>query len=206
MLLIQSYFPHLDHTQRSRFQKLIEVLPVLNQQVNVISRKDIGSLEEKHILHSLAIAKKFTFTTGCSVTDVGTGGGFPGIPLAIFFPQAHFTLVDSIEKKIRLVREIIDILELPNATAIRGRMEKLDLAADFVVSRAVAQLSQLERWTRHLIRPGQVWDVPNGLISLKGGDLELEIQPFPERIEVYPISTWFDEPFFSTKKIVYLKK
>ena len=206
MLLIQSYFPHIDHTQRNRFQKLIEVLPALNQQVNVISRQDIGSLEEKHILHSLSIAKKFTFTKGCSVTDVGTGGGFPGIPLAILFPRANFTLVDSIEKKIRLVRDIIAYLELPNAAAIRGRMEKLDLATDFVVSRAVAQLSQLERWTRHLIRPGQVSDVPNGLISLKGGDLELEIQPFLDRVEVYPLSAWFKEPFFSTKKIVYLKK
>jgi 16S rRNA (guanine527-N7)-methyltransferase len=172
----------------------------------VISRKDIGSLEEKHILHSLSIAKKFSFPAGSEIIDVGTGGGFPGIPLAIMFPEAQFTLVDSIEKKIRLVREIIAVLGLRNVTAIRGRMEHLELVSDFVVSRAVTHLVQLERWTRHLVRVGQVSEMPNGLISLKGGELAPELEPFFGRIEVYPISAWFNEPFFSTKKIVYLKK
>ena len=206
MLLIQSYFPEIDHIQRSRFLKLTEILPILNQRVNVISRRDIGSLEEKHILHSLSIAKKFSFPGGSEVIDVGTGGGFPGIPLAILFPEAQFTLVDSVEKKIRLVRELIAALGLRNVMAIRGRMEKMELVADFVVSRAVTHLVQLERWTRHLIRPGQVSEMPNGLICLKGGDLAQELEPFSERTRIYPISDWFDEPFFSTKKIVYLKK
>jgi 16S rRNA (guanine527-N7)-methyltransferase len=206
MLLVQSYFPEIDHLQREQFQKLLEILPRLNQGINVISRKDIGSLEERHILHSLAIANKFTFQRGTEVIDAGTGGGFPGIPLAILFPGARFTLVDSIGKKIHLVKELVGSLELKNVKAIRARIETLEQVADFVVSRAVTNFMQLFRWTDHLIRPGLVSDMPNGLISLKGGDLEKELQPFSDRVEVYSISGWFREPFFSSKKIVYLKK
>lgn len=206
MLLILKYFPDLDQTRRERFQKLMTILPRLNQQVNVISRKDIGSLEEKHVLHSLSIAKKFSFNQESSVMDVGTGGGFPGIPLAIMFPETHFTLVDSIGKKIRLVGELTASLELKNVEVVRGRMETLEQRVDYVVSRAVTHLGQLYRWTDHLIRPGHPSGNPAGLIVLKGGDLAGELQPLKKKAEIYPISQWFSEPFFSSKKIVFLKK
>jgi 16S rRNA (guanine527-N7)-methyltransferase len=206
MHLILKYFPDLDQTQREQFQQLMTILPRLNQQVNVISRKDIGSLEEKHILHSLSIARKFSFNRESSVMDVGTGGGFPGIPLAIMFPEAHFTLVDSIGKKIRLVRELTASLELKNVVVVRGRMESLEQSVDYVVSRAVTHLQQLYRWTDHLIRPGHPSGMPAGLIALKGGNLTGELQSLEGRAEIYPISTWFSEPFFSSKKIVFLKK
>jgi 16S rRNA (guanine527-N7)-methyltransferase len=206
MDLIRKYFPDLSQLEESRFQKLIEVLPQLNEKVNVISRKDIGSLEEKHILHSLSIAKKFRFTSRQKIIDVGTGGGFPGIPLAILFPDTHFTLVDSIEKKIGLVNEVLGFLELANVVTVRGRMEELNLKADYVVSRAVASFPKLFQWTRHSIKPGGPHDLPNGLISLKGGDLTEELNSFKNRVQQFPISTWFEESFFSTKMIVYLKK
>ena len=138
--------------------------------------------------------------------DAGTGGGFPGIPLAVLFPEAQFTLVDSIEKKIRLVREIAASLELKNVEVVRSRVERLDKRVDFVVSRAVTQMTQLHRWTERLIRAGHNPGMPHGLVSLKGGDLETELRPFKGRVEIYPISTWFSEPFFSSKMIVFLKK
>ena len=178
----------------------------MNQKVNVISRKDIAHLEERHVLHSLAIAKKFSFAPGSRVLDVGTGGGFPGIPLAIVFPGVSFTLVDSIGKKISLVEEIVRELALKNVRLKRQRMEALELKTDFVVSRAVAALPKLVQWTGGLIEPGRRHSFPNGLITLKGGDLEEEISAFRKRLEIYPLSIWFDESFFSSKMIVYLKK
>lgn len=189
-----------------QFGKLLQILPGLNQEVNVISRKDIGQLEERHVLHSLSIAKQFYFDTGTRVLDVGTGGGFPGIPLALLFPEASFTLVDSIGKKIRLVGRIVDELEIKNVNLIHGRMEELDIRADFVVSRAVTAFPTLVKWTRRLIDPVHKQSNPNGLISLKGGDLEPEISAFRKHIEIFPISDWFEESFFSSKMIVYLKK
>ena len=206
MELIQKYFPGLGNLQIQQFEKLLQKLPLLNQQVNVISRKDIKYLEERHILHSLSIALKFHFDAGTRVLDVGTGGGFPGIPLAILFPESRFTLVDSIGKKIRLVEELLTMLELKNVTTLNQRMEQLQLKTDFVVSRAVAPFPKLHRWTRGLIEQGHHQTMPNGLISLKGGDLENELAAFGKRIELYPLSNWFQEPFFSTKMIVYLKK
>ncbi len=206
MDLIRKYFPHLSQLQETRFQKLMEIMPLLNEKVNVISRKDIGSLEEKHILHSLSIAKKFQFESNHKIIDVGTGGGFPGIPLAILFPETHFILVDSIEKKIGLVNEVLRHLELANVEGIRGRMENLDLKADYVVSRAVTSFSRILQWTSNFILPGGPPPLPNGLISLKGGDLTEELKPFKNQVEQFPISTWFEESFFSTKMIVYLKK
>ncbi|MEN8226538.1 MAG: 16S rRNA (guanine(527)-N(7))-methyltransferase RsmG [Bacteroidota bacterium] len=206
MHLIRKYFPDLDQEQFRRFEKLLKIIPPLNEKVNIISRKDVISLEERHILHSLAIAKKFSFGQNSSVIDVGTGGGFPGIPLAILFPETRFTLVDSIGKKIRLVQEISEILKLQNVRAIQERMENLKITADFVVSRAVTAFPQLYRWSDKLIKPGLHKSMPNGLISLKGGDLEKELEPFKNRIELFPISTWFEEPFFCSKMIVYLKK
>ena len=206
MQLIRKYFPDLDQEQSGRFKKLLEIIPAFNKKVNVISRKDVSSLEERHILHSLAIAKKFQFNKNTSVIDVGTGGGFPGIPLAIMFPEVSFTLVDSIGKKIRLVQEITDALKLQNVTAIQERMENLQHTADFVVSRAVTAFPQLHSWSSKLIRPGLRNPMPNGLISLKGGELKAELEPFKNQVELFPISTWFEESFFCTKMIVYLKK
>jgi 16S rRNA (guanine527-N7)-methyltransferase len=206
MQLILKYFPDLDQEQTGRYEKLLEIIPLLNERVNIISRRDIGSLEERHILHSLAIAKKFSFDENTTVIDVGTGGGFPGIPLAILFPDTSFTLVDSIGKKTRVVQEISEMLGLDNVSVLNDRMENLELRANFVVSRAVAGLPQLYRWSVKLIRTGRCSAGPNGLISLKGGDLEKELKPFRNRTEVFPISTWFEESFFYLKKIVYLKK
>ncbi|MGW8316346.1 MAG: 16S rRNA (guanine(527)-N(7))-methyltransferase RsmG [Bacteroidales bacterium] len=206
MQLIRSYFPELTPLQIERYREMQKLIPGLNQQVNVISRKDIGSLEERHILHSLSIARKFSFHPGCSVIDAGTGGGFPGIPLAIYFPEVRFTLVDSIGKKIRLVQELAGMIGLENVSAVHSRVENMEQKADFVVSRAVTHFSKLHQWTAPLIRSGKRSNLPNGLISLKGGDLQQELQPFSNRIEIFPISQWFREPFFSTKMIVYLKK
>jgi 16S rRNA (guanine527-N7)-methyltransferase len=206
MELILKYFPDLSSQQIQQYKKLISILPQLNQKVNVISRKDIFYLEERHILHSLSIAKKFSFDSRARVLDVGTGGGFPGIPLAILFPEAAFTLVDSIGKKIRLVEELSNELGLKNVTPVNQRMEQLDLKADFVVSRAVTTFPLLYKWTRKLIEPGRMQSMPNGLISLKGGDLEKELLPLKNRTQLFPLSSWFEESFFSTKMIVYLKK
>ena len=206
MDLILKYFPKLLPKQISQFEILLRTLPSLNEKVNVISRKDIEALEERHILHSLSIAKKFNFGPGTRVIDVGTGGGFPGIPLAILFPETHFVLVDSIRKKIRLVEELCTILDLKNAVPVNQRMEDLDMKADFVVSRAITAFPRLHQWTIPLIRPGNNSSMPNGLISLKGGDLEEELKPFRKQVKQFPLTEWFEESFFYTKMIVYLKK
>ncbi len=206
MQLIRTYFPEFTLLQLERFRELLVMLPQLNLQVNVISRKDIGALEERHVLHSLSIARKFSFHPGSTVIDAGTGGGFPGIPLAICFPEVRFILVDSIGKKIRLVQKLAESLGLDNVDPVQSRVEELNLKADFVVSRAVTDFSKLHQWTSPLIRHGGRSNLPNGLISLKGGDLQEELQPFGDRIRLFPISGWFHEPFFSTKMIVYLKK
>ncbi len=206
MELILKYFPDLLPSQISRYKILLSTLPKLNEKVNVISRKDVDFLEERHILHSLSIAKKFSFGAGTRVIDVGTGGGFPGIPLAIMFPETTFTLVDSIGKKIRLVQDLCAILDLPNVDTLNRRMEELDTKADFVVSRAVTAFPKLYKWTHKMIRSGQSESMPNGLISLKGGDLKEELRPFHNHVKQYALTEWFEESFFYAKMIVYLKK
>ena len=206
MELIRKYFPGINRQQSEQFIRLMEILPRLNEKVNIVSRKDIAHLEERHILHSLAIAMKFNFGPGSTIIDAGTGGGFPGIPLAILFPEARYILVDSTAKKIRMVGEIIRHLGLDRVSAIRERAEKMDIEADFVVSRALAPLPDLYDLTGRLIRKGERENIPNGLIALKGGELEAELAPFRDHVQVYSIGEWFTEPFFSTKKVVYLKK
>lgn len=206
MDLILKYFPDLLPSQISRYEILLRTLPGLNEKVNVISRKDIEALEERHILHSLAIARKFSFEPGTTIIDAGTGGGFPGIPLAILFPESTFTLVDSIRKKIHLVEELCAELDLKNVIALNQRMEAMDTQADFVVSRAVTAFPRLYQWTHKLIRPGHSGSMPNGLISLKGGDLKEELKGFQNRVKLFPLTEYFEESFFYTKMIVYLKK
>jgi 16S rRNA (guanine527-N7)-methyltransferase len=205
MDLICKYFPALDSLQYSRFEQLLRLLPRLNQKVNVISRKDVAHLEERHILHSMVIAKLFAFPVGATVIDAGTGGGFPGIPLSILFPETRFTLVDSTRKKISLVRESIEELGLGNVTARWERVEELDIQADFVVSRAVTAFPILYAWTWKLIRKGNQGS-DNGLIAMKGGELDSELEGFRQRVRLFPVSDFYEEPFFSGKTIVYLKK
>ena len=205
MELIRKYFPDLSSKKESQMIQLLRILPVLNAKVNVISRKDIDHLEERHILHSLSLARFFSFSGINRILDAGTGGGFPGIPLAIFFPDIEFILVDSIGKKIRLVNEITSTLGLKNTTSLNERVENTNTPVEVVVTRAVASLSVLEKWTREIIREGKNIN-PNGLLALKGGNLEDEIRPFLPGINVIPLSGLFEEEYFLTKKIVYLKK
>lgn len=211
MTLLQTYFPELNAEQLAQFQQLVPLYTEWNSRINVVSRQDIENLEERHILHSLAIAKVFRFKAGASVLDLGTGGGFPGIPLAICFPEVRFTLVDGTGKKIRVVQEIADALGLKNVTALHARVEELKMAGqfDFVVSRAVTSLSQLMDWSYKLLKKKHIHAYPNGVIALKGGDLRPEIKALPGKAETYtevfPISAFFKEPGFEEKFVVYVQ-
>ncbi len=204
MNIIFKYFPKLDETQRSLFEQLQPTYAEWNSQINVISRKDFPEFYEHHVLHSLAIAKLISFTPGTKILDVGTGGGFPGIPLAILFPKAQFHLVDSIGKKIKVVNSVIESLGLQNVTAQQIRAEELTEKYDFVVSRAVTRLPEFVPWVRKNIAQKQINAMPNGIIYLKGGDITDEIKPFKNRVFVKNLSDWFDEEFFETKKVVHL--
>ncbi|MCO5724803.1 16S rRNA (guanine(527)-N(7))-methyltransferase RsmG [Robiginitalea marina] len=197
------YFPNLSDRQRQRFLALGALYHDWNTKVNVVSRKDIEDLYLRHVLHSLGIARVYTFGAGAEVLDVGTGGGFPGIPLAILFPDVQFTLVDSIGKKIRVVEEVIQGLGLENALARQTRVEEMDRQFDFIVSRAVAAMPTFVHWTRGRLKAQSKGSVPNGIFYLKGGDLSEELADFPEA-RVYPLDQYFSEPFFETKKVVYL--
>jgi 16S rRNA (guanine527-N7)-methyltransferase len=208
---IARYFPDLTAEQKNRFEQLISLYNEWNSRINVVSRKDIDALEVHHILHSLAIAKFCNFAPGTSILDVGTGGGFPGIPLAILFPECRFTLVDSIAKKIKVVQAVAAALELKNVAALPVRSEQVPGTFDFVVSRAVTALPVFIGWVWPKIKPGAVQSVPNGIIYLKGGDLTEEIAATSKKLprgalppEEYEISQWFDNEFFETKKIIYI--
>jgi 16S rRNA (guanine527-N7)-methyltransferase len=206
MDLIRAYFPDLTDAQLLQLGKLPELYAEWNSQINVISRKDIQSLEERHILHSLAIARFIHFAPGTHILDIGTGGGFPGIPLAIYFPECHFTLCDSIAKKMKVVDGIVEALNLTNVQTHVGRVEKIEGKFDFIVSRAVAPLPELLNWTYNKIRKEQRNAMRNGWICLKGGDLVEEASNTGKDFQILPVQTWFREEFFETKRIVHVKR
>lgn len=203
--IIEKYFA-LSDTQRAQFAQLDELYRLWNAKINVISRKDIDELYVRHVLHSLAIAKVCEFDAGAKVLDIGCGGGFPTIPLAILFPEVHFTAVDSIGKKITVVREVAEALGLQNVVPINARAEQLPDQYDYVVSRAVTNLKTLWGWAKPKITPGQHGTLPNGLLCLKGGDLAEEVAEARLKCNIYPISALFTEPFFDTKHVLYTKR
>jgi 16S rRNA (guanine527-N7)-methyltransferase len=204
MELILKYFPDLTTEQRDQFSRLSALYQYWNERVNVISRQDIDTLYERHVLHSLGIAKVIQFKPGTSVLDVGTGGGFPGIPLAILFPEAKFLLVDSIGKKIRVVQEIIKELGLKNVQAEQVRAERLDDEYEFVVSRAVTRMAPFVGWVRKNISRNSFHPLRNGILYLKGGDLAEELSEVGLKTTVYALPDYFEEDFFETKKVVHV--
>src|SRR6478609_9113991 len=200
---ILKYFPKLSDNQIEQFQKLDFLYHDWNEKINVISRKDIDSLYTKHILHSLAIAKVNKFEPGTYVLDVGTGGGFPGIPLAILFPETRFYLIDVIAKKIKVVQAVAEGLELKNVKAEQIRAENVKGDFDFIVSRAVTNMPDFVLWVKTKIKKQQKHELKNGILYLKGGDLTEELKDFPKATE-YNISDFFEDEFFETKKVVHL--
>ena len=202
--LILKYFPEITDEQKQQFEKLEQLYTEWNEKINVISRKDMDGLYEKHILHSLGIAKVMPFADGTKVLDIGTGGGFPGIPLAILFPEVSFTLIDSIGKKIKVVEAVSEGLGLKNVTAVHGRAEKLKEKFHFVVSRAVTQMPEFLRWLKGKFEKEQFNEKHNGVLYLKGGDLAEELAGL--RCEIFQLKNYFEEEFFDTKKVVYLSK
>lgn len=204
MDIILKYFPRLTDRQKGQFGALYDLYADWNSKINVISRKDIGNLYEHHVLHSLAIARLIHFQPGTRVMDLGTGGGFPGIPLAIMFPDCQFHLVDSIGKKIKVATEVASAVGLENVTLCHERAEEEKGLFDFVVSRAVMPLADLLKIVRKNISKSQKNAYPNGLICLKGGELQHEVMPFKKQAEVIALSDWFEEEYFTTKKVVYV--
>lgn len=204
MDIILKYFPDLTDTQKEQFAALYDLYTDWNSKINVISRKDITNLYEHHVLHSLGIAKVIQFKPGTSVMDLGTGGGFPGIPLAILFPDTKFHLVDSIGKKVRVATEIANALGLKNVTTRHCRAEEEKQLFDFVVSRAVMPLTDLLKIIRKNISSEQHNALPNGLICLKGGELDREVMPVKHQTIVTDLKDFFSEEFFETKKVVYV--
>lgn len=204
--LAEKYFPSLTAEQRRQFSLLPSLYREWNEKINVISRKDVENFEVNHLLHSLSVARFITFLPGTSVIDIGTGGGLPGIPLAILFPEVKFTLIDSIAKKIRVADEIAAAAGVTNVLALTTRAENLTGEYDFIVGRAVTETEQFVKLTRHLFSEHSFNAMRNGWILLKGGDLDSELRPFLPVATVVPVSNWFDEPYFETKKIVYLPR
>ncbi len=201
--IIFTYFPDLTEEQQGQFRLLDDLYKDWNQKINVVSRKDIDELHLRHVLHSLAIAKIQQFKPQSTVLDVGTGGGFPGIPLAILFPETQFTLVDAIGKKIKVVQEVIDGLALKNARAVHSRVEDLTGQFDFIVSRAVAAMPTFVGWTKGKIKKESIHERRNGILYLKGGDLTEELKAY-KTVQIFELPDYFKEDFFETKKVVYL--
>ena len=203
MELILKYFPNLTEDQISKFKKLESLYQDWNLKINVVSRKDIDELYLRHVLHSLGIAKVINFNDGSKILDVGTGGGFPGIPLAIMFPNCSFHLVDSIAKKLKVVDEVVEGLGLTNVKTTHSRVEDIRETYDFIVSRAVAAMPAFVHWTKGKIAKKQNHELKNGIIYLKGGDLTEELQDYKTAV-IYNLNEFFEEDFFETKKVVYL--
>jgi 16S rRNA (guanine527-N7)-methyltransferase len=203
--LLHKYFPDLTVQQKAQYAQLGELYPFWNQQINVISRKDMESLYERHILHSLGIAKIMGFLPGEQVLDVGTGGGFPGVPLAIMFPETSFHLVDSIGKKIKVVQEVAQAIGLQNLVATHTRAEQVPGKFNFVVSRAVTQLKDFYPWVKDKFSKQSGNKLPNGILYLKGGDLEQEIAESGLAVQQYFLKNYFEEEFFETKQVIYVK-
>ncbi|HIY47233.1 MAG TPA: 16S rRNA (guanine(527)-N(7))-methyltransferase RsmG [Candidatus Alistipes faecigallinarum] len=206
MTILEKYFPELTPEQRAQFAALEELYAAWNARINVISRKDFDQLRVRHVLHSLAIAKVCRFDAGARVLDVGCGGGFPSIPLAILFPEAHFTAADSIRKKISVVEGVASSLGLRNLTPQCVRVETLQTRYDYVVSRAVTAMPEFVGWVWKLLERGQRGSLPNGILYLKGGDLAEELARTRLKWTLYDIQDFFTEPFFETKKVVYTPK
>ncbi len=202
--IIQHYFPELTDLQKNQFELLYNLYSEWNDKINVISRKDIENLYINHVLHSLGIAKVQTFKAGASILDVGTGGGFPGIPLAILFPEVKFHLVDSIGKKITVVREVSSAIGLKNVTAEQARAEQLKEEYDFIVSRAVTRIKEFYQWIHRKTKKQSLHERDNGILYLKGGDLDEELNELKKPYQLYNLSDYFKEDFFETKKVVYV--
>ncbi len=203
--LIAKYFPDLTVLQVLQFKQLESLYKTWNEQINVISRKDVDELYLRHVLHSLGVAKIIQFKDYTRILDIGTGGGFPGIPLAILFPNCRFVLVDSIGKKIKVVNEIVAALGLQNVNAINCRAEEVDGQFDFVVTRAVARIDKFIPWVKGKLKPEGFNNIKNGILFLKGGDLAQEIGESGKKVEIYNLSTYFTEEFFETKVVVYTR-
>lgn len=204
MLTILKYFPELTALQQQQLAVAERLYPEWNAKINVISRKDIDNLEVNHLLHSLGLVKFVKFTPGTRVLDLGTGGGFPGIPLAIYFPEVSFHLVDRVGKKLKVARDIAEQAGLSNVTFQHGDVKEVKGQYDFVTSRAVMDLSQIVPLVKRLIAKDQHNAIPNGILCLKGGDLTQEVRPFRNEVLIDELKNYFDEPYFKTKKVVYL--
>jgi len=203
--IISKYFPDLTKPQIQQFEQLFNAYSFWNSQINVISRKDIDLLFERHILHSLGIAKIISFKPNTQILDVGTGGGFPGIPLAILFPQSDFLLVDSVGKKIKVVNEVASTIGLTNVIGKHQRAEEVDKKFDFIVSRAVTEFPVFYSWIKNKILSNSFNDLHNGILYLKGGDLKEEFGHFYSKAKFFELKDYFTEEFFETKKVVYFK-
>lgn len=203
--LILKYFPDISEIQKDQFSKLLSIYTEWNNQINVISRKDTDNFYERHVLHSLGIAKIQKFEDNSDILDIGTGGGFPGIPLAILYPNCNFLLVDSIGKKIKVVQEVAKTLNLTNVTAIHERAEHINQQFDFIVSRAVTAMPAFLKWTKDKFKKKSVHDLKNGILYLKGGDLTEEMKGVKKFYKTYDLKSIFEEVFFDTKKVVYVR-
>ena len=203
MELILKYFPDLTDTQINQFKMLEDLYKDWNSKINVVSRKDIDELYLRHVLHSLGIAKVMKFTDGSSILDVGTGGGFPGVPLAIMFPNCKFHLVDSINKKLKVINAVAESIGLDNVKTTHSRVEAIEETYDFIVSRAVTAMPEFTKWVKGKIAKKQQNEFKNGILYLKGGDLTEELQQYTN-VKAYLLSDYFEEDFYDTKKVVYL--
>jgi 16S rRNA (guanine527-N7)-methyltransferase len=202
--IIFNYFPRVDELQRKQFEELQSLYSDWNEKINVISRKDIDNLYVNHVLHSLGIAKVLEFGKSTDILDVGTGGGFPGIPLAILFPETHFHLVDSIGKKITVVKNVANTLQLKNVSAEQVRAEDVKGSYDFVVSRAVTRLKEFYGWIHKKTKRTSSYPLQNGILYLKGGDLDEELGELRKAYTIFHLKDFFEEDFFETKKVVYV--